>query len=419
MLFSFNPGKLFLPASTAKIFTTAAALDGLGPGYRFRTALYAAPRTKRDGTLLSNLYVRGYGDPSLDREGIDRIATAVASAGVRRVEGRLVVDTSYFDEVPLGPGWMWDDEEEPFSAQVSALSYHENVADIAIAPGPEPGAPVQVHVEPEGHPLLVRVRATTGPPGSRSHVQVHRLRGRNTVIVSGSMALDGPAVRTRRTVEGPHLFAARALALALERAGVQLARARPVVGRTPPGVRELAVEASQPLPLVLTVMNWRDHSLYAEQVIKALGAQQLGQGSWPAGTAVVRDFLARHGVAEGPCPVLADGSGLSRYNLIAPEHVVRLLEAMHRHEARNYFWGSLAVAGQEGILADRLVGTPLAGNLVGIAGAMQGVSAFSGYLMARSGHVVAFSMLTNGFVGDPGPIQRAEDRVVLALWEHG
>ncbi len=419
VVFSFNPWKLFIPTSTVQLLSTAAALDSLGGHYRFRTALCAFPHQVRDGTLVGGLYLRGYGDPSLDRAGIDRLAAAVAKAGIKRIEGPLFVDNSFFDSEPLGRGWTLDREDDPCYAHVDALTYHENVAEVVIVPGDAPGQPVRVHGEPEGHPFRFRVLAKTAAAGTGSSLQVRRLHGRNLMVVSGSLELGAAEVRVRRAVEQPHLFVARAMKRALMRAGVDLSRSwLQSCAVTPPGVRELAIEVSDPLPLLLTVLNRRNQDLYAEQTVKTLGAELRGAGSWEAGLAVVHDFLKRRKVAtDGPPIVLVDGSGLSLYNRLAPEHLVRLLEAMHQHPASSLFWNILLKASENGALSARLGRGPLRDSLVGKTGTAPAVSAICGYLRTRSGHLLAVALLTNGFTGDATALHAVEDRILLALWE--
>jgi len=117
VLFEENASKLLRPASNMKLYTVAAALDRLSPDYRFSTSVYANTRPDAAGVVHGALIIYGRGDPSIAArfnngdyfKGIDELATRIVAAGVKRVEGDLVGDESYFLRPKYGPGWNWED----------------------------------------------------------------------------------------------------------------------------------------------------------------------------------------------------------------------------------------------------------------------------------------------------------------------
>ncbi len=147
MLFEENAGKLLVPASNMKMYTVAAALDRLTPEFRWKTSVYALNRPDATGTLRGDLIVYGRGDPSIAAsfydgdytKAIDELAGRIATAGVRRVEGDLIGDESYFTGASLGTGWEWDDLQWYYGAEVSALSVNDNAIDLTVKAGARAG----------------------------------------------------------------------------------------------------------------------------------------------------------------------------------------------------------------------------------------------------------------------------------------
>src|SRR5439155_14289550 len=194
-LLEHNAGKLFKPASNAKLFTGALALDRLGPDYRIETSFYAVARPDSDGTLHGNLIVYGRGDPSLAArfnngdygKSLEALVAALATAGVKRIEGDLIGDESYFRGPPFGSSWAWDDLQNYYGAEVSALSQEDNVVDLVFKPDQRIGAPCLIIARPETTFLTFINRTRTADKGGRRQINLFRAPGENTVYVSGSL----------------------------------------------------------------------------------------------------------------------------------------------------------------------------------------------------------------------------------------
>src|SRR5678816_4175300 len=149
VLFEENATKLLRPASNMKLYTVAAALDRLSPDYRFVTSVYAPAKPDAAGIVHGNLTIYGRGDPSIAArfnngnyfKGIDDLAALIAAAGVKRIEGDLVGDETYFTGPPYGSGWDWEDLQWYYGAEVSALTVNDNALDLFVKPGVQVGAP--------------------------------------------------------------------------------------------------------------------------------------------------------------------------------------------------------------------------------------------------------------------------------------
>lgn len=166
-LFEENSEKLLNPASNMKLFTIAAALARLSPDFRITTSVYAPSRPDDSGTIRGDLRIYGRGDPTYARRftttdaraAIDDLAARIQTAGVRKIEGDLIADESYFAGSPLGRGWEWDDLQWYYGAEVSALTVGDNAIDLSVTPGANVGAACFVTSSLVGAPLVTVTNA--------------------------------------------------------------------------------------------------------------------------------------------------------------------------------------------------------------------------------------------------------------------
>src|SRR5262249_35613583 len=142
-----NAAKLFNPASNMKLLTTASALWYLGPSYRFRTEARRDPKMK-EGLVEGNLYIKGFGDPTLTTEELFGFVNDIALHGITKVKGDLVIDDSFFDSVPEGPGWEQEHSDHAYAAPIGAFSVDFGTFTVRILPGQGNGEPGQVVVWP-------------------------------------------------------------------------------------------------------------------------------------------------------------------------------------------------------------------------------------------------------------------------------
>src|SRR4030095_11943201 len=198
VLFEENSAKLLRPASNMKLYTVAAALDRLSPDFRFTTSVYAAAKPDSSGVIRGDLIVFGRGDPSLAArfnnsdyfKGINDLADKIVAAGVKRVDGDLVGDESYFTGQQYGSGWEWEDLTWYYGAEVSALTVNDNALDLFVKPGPGVGKPAVITTGPPDPLLAIINEGSTGPAGTRRQILIHRGLGKDTLLIKGSIPLD-------------------------------------------------------------------------------------------------------------------------------------------------------------------------------------------------------------------------------------
>ena len=411
-LFERNADLPLAPASNLKILTSAAALEVLGPEYRFQTYLLT-DGTVRDGVLHGDLIVYGTGDPGISRrfyrsreEVFDGLVDQLGEAGIHTVAGDVVADASYFRSVLRHDDWDPRDLNEHFTAPVSALSYNENVVSFRIVSEPvgeQPG----VETVPAHSALRVVNAAAMSAAPRRPRLAILRDDPLEPVRVIGNMVAGTRDVWRQMTVADPAAFFGASFLAALEDRGVAVAGGwrvvhepvgssvqrivAPAAGR--PGLTVLARHTSRPLRDYLEVVNKESNNLYAELVLRAVGRAKNGVGSFESGARAVRTTLAELGV-DTTGLVQLDGSGLAFGNRVTARTFVETLERMSEGPRWDDLWETLPVAGSRRGLG-RMYRTAAAGNLRAKTGTIEGVSALSGVVRSRDGERLAFSIMVN------------------------
>ena len=446
--FEHNADKLMIPASNAKLFTGALALDRLGPDFRFRTELHSNGHIARSGTLRGDLIVRGGGDPSFAarfndgdyRKSLLPIYRVLKANGVKRIAGAIIGDESFFHGPPMGNDWAWDDLQEYYGAETSALTVDDNVVDLAISPGRREGESCRIVAKPATTQLEFINRTRTGHPDSKARLKLYRPVGENRVFVDGTLPLGGGAQIDAVAVHDPGRMFVELLRETLEDRGINVSGKTRTLGwrdridepLQTRDLNEIAVVESPPLSEITAVMMKRSQNLYAQlfllqvgEMAVRMGAQEatsedpvFRQTSEAAGLAELQQFLEEVGIAKGDV-MLREGSGLSRACLIKPSATIRLLRHMRDHEDFEAFRMSLPVAGVNGTLRRRMKGTKAEKNVQAKTGTLRHVHTLSGYVTTASGKPLAFSIMLNNFRHpDPDASTRVElDRIVVMLAE--
>jgi D-alanyl-D-alanine carboxypeptidase/D-alanyl-D-alanine-endopeptidase (penicillin-binding protein 4) len=425
-VYAYNPDEQRIIASNNKLFTTAAALDALGPGHFFETRLLMQGEVAA-GVLQGDLGVVGSGDPQIsgreyggDPFGAFRPwAAALRERGIQRVAGDLYLAHGLFEPLRVHPDWPRDQLLEWYEAPVDALSFSDNCILVRVWPGRAGERPV-VETVPAVSLFRVENTAITTTTSRRSKRRGARLyinRTDSLLTVRGSIDARSGPFETWVTVPDPVLYFGAGLRAALAEEGIEVqGRLRPVQELPGSVWKRVAVHRSDLITAVRTT-NKRSQNFYAESLAKALGALRCGQGSWAAGVRAIADFAVSIGIPRGSFQI-ADGSGMSRANRFAPRALTILLRHMFFHPAAAEFVQSLPYSG-EGEMKSwrrRLATPPYRANVFAKTGTLNGVSALSGYAKAVSGKSYAFSILINESRGDA---PAAQDRIVKALIDNG
>ena len=428
-LYARNPDVLLTPASTMKLVTLAAVAERLGWDHRFETALLAAAPV-RGGTLQGDLVVRGAGDPTTNASGGADVFSGWAEElwelGIRRIAGRIVGDDDILDDGPLetpgfGSGWAWDDLSRGFAAPAGALQHRENVVQVIVSPGSGAGRPAMARFRDPGSGLTLRNDVMTVRADQAAGIRLRREPGRPSLVVGGRIPAGASSIVRTVAVANPTLFFVQAFKDALEARGIAVdgeavdvdLLAAPHKAAARLGLRPLVHHRSKPLAAIGVDMLKQSKNLYAESLVRHLGVSAAAAAH--AGRPVVGEVLAGWGI-DGRGAVVADGSGLSRYTYLTAGTLVEVLIRMYRNpEHRARIMAALPVAGRDGTLRRRLVGTAAEGVVRAKTGSMSRVRALAGYVETADGRPLAFAILANNFSAPAAEVTRVIDEAVATL----
>jgi D-alanyl-D-alanine carboxypeptidase/D-alanyl-D-alanine-endopeptidase (penicillin-binding protein 4) len=470
-LYSQNSDQLFLPASNAKLFTTAAALAIAGPDYRFRTTVEAEGKIDTNGRLLGDLVIFGRGDPNISgrvlpyalktqrtpphTQMLEEMADQVARTGLKNVDGDLIGDDTFYAFERYAEGWAWDDLQWIDGAPVSALTFNDNVVFVNVLPGEHPGDKAVVTIEPETNYYELDNRVVTSSAGVTRRLGIHRDPGSKKIVLWGSLPLGDAGMKEPMSIEDPAEFVAQLFRTMLERRGITIrgkTRARhgegaeffdqqiahpnvPTTEAPPssancpmcsamklqepsglnvPSNKVLAEHFSGPLLDDIRVTNKVSENLHAELALRLAGKLRGYGGSFEGGVAAVKQFLLQAGLKEDEFTFL-DGSGLSRRDLVTPAATVQLLIYAARQPWGPAFEESLPVSGMDGSLSDRFQKTPAVGLIHAKTGSLSHVNALSGYGQTQTGKRFVFSIFCNDHNQPASKALGAIDAVVRLL----
>lgn len=417
VLYEYNAEKLFSPASNMKLLTSATALVKLGPEYRFETAIYADDNLK-NGTLFGNLYLKGFGDPDLKTQDLQKVVRDIKWHGITEIEGDLIADDSFFDDVRRGAGWSWDWPPVFWDARIGALSLNENLIKIRIKPSKKVGDKVKIETIPHTQYVRIDNQGITGVRGFESNLTVDRILEAdvNTIAVAGTLAIDSKGMRYYRNLENPPLYTITVFKEILGKSGIKL-NGEVKVDTLPLGpIVEIGTHYSKSLVEILYYMNKTSSNFVSEQVLKTLGAIFISEpGTAEKGISVIKEFMSQTGIDSTKYRA-ADGSGLSTFNMLSPSQIVNLLVFMFkRFEYQPEYLVSLPISGIDGTLRKRMNEPPVLRRVRAKTGTLSRAVCLSGYALTNRGGIIAFSIMINNFVGDIKSIRNIQDRICKVL----
>lgn len=445
ILYESNADRYFVPASNTKLFTTAMALERLGPAHTFETRVLADQPPDPEGRIRGPLRLVGGGDPSLSGrpvpyrmgapEGdplgaIDALADQIAAKGVKRIGGDIIGDDTWYVWEPYAAGWGIEDPESDDGPPVSALTLNDNVQKLIVTPGGREGDLAAISLSPAIEFYRIDNEVRTTAAGTERRIHFERVPGSRQAHLWGTIPSRDHGLEMLIGVEDPAEYAAMALRQALEQRGIAVDGGAVARHLYPGELRDLEQASASPLqsgvelarlvsaPLIedLRITDKVSQNLHAELALRAVGRARRNVGSFEAGLAELKDFLGEAGIPPEAFN-FHDGSGLARLNLVTPAAVVGLLRYMWRTPQRDAWLSLLPVGGVDGTLSSRFGESPAAGRVHAKTGSLSHVSALSGYIQREDGKWLAFSILTNNYNGDSAGIRGVMDRICNLILE--
>ena len=427
-LASYDADRSLIPASSLKALTTATALSVLGADYTFRTEIQHSGSIDAEGILQGNLYLKGYGDPTLgsDRDNfaeampivLEKFAAAVRAAGIRGINGSVVGDGSYFPHAPVASSWQWEDMGNYYGAGAFGLNLHENLYRLEFEQSPYLDSVPQVkRVYPEVPLVHIENLITSAPRGTGDNAYIYGAPFRHQVTIRGTIPVGN---RTPFTIKGSVpdavLFAAHQMTRTLKETGIEVTgMPRSVFAVDTTQVRKVIYTYTSPtLQKIVYETNHESVNLFCEVLLKTLGLQLAGDSDFFAATEAVTAYWKEKGLdTEGM--LLRDGSGLSARNLLTARQLAEMLRLTAND--KEIFPGYLTSlsTGAGGTLKGMFRNTPAYTRIFAKSGSMTGVRSYTGYARTKDGRLLAFALMANNFSVKSSVMRRKMEKLMASL----
>jgi len=405
-LYRKNDSKNFIPASTLKLFTTAAALEYLGPDFQYTTSLYLDGKVQSNNEFVGNLIFRASGDPTFSEyfyenpmTVIDFFVNKLDSLGIKSIKGNLIADNRYFDKNYYCSGWAIDDIVYPYSAQIDALSFNDNKIDIIVKPSKKTNTLSIVNTYPPTNYVKIINNVLT-VSNRESIIYPRKDFASNNIELFGSIRFDSLFKYQKSisvSIHNPAIFFLSFIKQGLEDRNIRFKGALLNIDDIYPDftfneLKPFCSFQSPPLRRIINVINTHSHNLVAEALLKTIGKEVTGNGSTESGLDCIKRFLSKLGIPPEKITV-ADGSGLSRMNMIAPKYLIQLLSYMYNSKYKDVFINSLAVPGKPGTLQKRMTKSLAETNVYAKSGSLQSNSSLCGYVRSKDNQLLAFAIM--------------------------
>lgn len=414
VVFDVNGSKQMIPASISKLATSSAVLAAFPPGTKFKTSLWTEAAITDDGVMKGDLYLKGGGDPSFTSENMWYLVNHFLRTGARKIEGNLVVDDTFFDKVRFDESREDVRVDRAYDAPVGAMSFNWNSVNVFVRPGRKAGESARITLDPEnGYTRLVNKTKTV--KGSANTIAVDRdaTADGDVLKVTGNIGTERDEVVVYKNITKPDLWSGNQLKSFLAQRGVTVT-GQIKTGTVPGAARQVAEYDSKGVDDILADMNKFSNNYVAEMLTKNIASQSEKPARLATGVAKINDHLKGLGLTAEEY-VFKNPSGLTRDNRFSAKAMWKILSHL-REDFRVHpeLLTSLPIAGVDGTLKKRMIGTKAERWVRAKTGLLNGVTALAGYAGREDGLVFTFVFIHNGS-GDESRMRRLFDDLLVVL----
>ena len=417
ILYRKNSKQYFTPASLTKLFTATAATLYLKPQFRFKTQLFYNGKISKK-TLYGNVYLRFSGDPTLKLEDVASLLNSLWERGIRKIKGHVYLDNTQYNHVTYPPGNIWDNLSYGFASPTTAIIIDENQFVLHFKPsknstkttltadlpanaasfdnrvktytGFKPNCPITIYSNSENHYII------GGCLNRRLGVQRRTLAIRNVAYASSLEVAD---LLKEDQINYPGLVTFQ---------------------KTPTSAKLLKTHLSAPLRKIIKTMLKESDNLISNSLLKTIGARYYQtQGTFQNGLKAMQKILGPVTKIDFKKILITDGAGLSRYNKVQPQQMLKLLNAINRNTLlRRTIYPALPIAGIDGTLKNRMRILGKRRRCHAKTGTLTGVSNLAGFIRTRRHGKLMFVIMTDNFVGNLSKMVHLQNRLVTRLALH-
>jgi serine-type D-Ala-D-Ala carboxypeptidase/endopeptidase (penicillin-binding protein 4) len=396
------------PASNLKLMTAAAALSVLGENYTFSTSLFTDGQVVGN-MMFGNLFLKGKGDPTLLKMDFDHFAEQLIQMGVTVIQGDLIGDDTWYDDVRLSVDLPWSDEHTYYGAQISALTASPNKdfdagsVIVEVQSSKKVGQHALISITPKTNYMKIVNNTKTVDSDGEKNIKIVREHGTNTINIVGTIPVKSDKITDWIAVSNPTSYVLDLFKQSIEEKGIVL-NGNVRRGTVPNNASLLSTHQSMPLSSLLVPFMKLSNNVHAETLIKEMGRVKKGEGSWDKGLEVLESELIDFGVNTETL-LIRDGSGISHLNLVPANEISKLLFTIQKEPWYNTLLHSLPVSGEKeklvgGTLRHRMSQPLLRGKIKAKTGTLTSVSSLSGYVETISGEELIFSILLNNLIDE-------------------
>jgi len=399
------------PASLSKIFTSSAALNLLGPNYKFTTGISISSDNISDGILKGDVIITGGGDPTLGSKYFAgthpdsiflKILLSLKKSGIKTVSGDLILVSDYFSKPAYPSLRLWEDMSNYYGAPPSGLSFMDNTFTVSLESPSKPGILCKVtEITPDcGITFDCRVIASLSQKDS---AYIYGAPGLKEWYIDGSIPTGREEFKIKGALPYPEKVFGRLLKSFLNKNGISVDRLSFKSSKEIKRSIDIGKIDSPPLSSIVKVLNKRSINLFADHLFLAM-ARERGRANWDNARKVVSEFWSSSiGTNE---IYLHDGSGLSPFNYCSPVDMTDALIFMSDSELSGLFKESLSISGVDGTLK-RMWNTPeTKGRVKGKSGYMKGVLGYAGYIKTKKNRKLTFCIIVNRFTEPVSEVRR-------------
>ncbi len=389
-----------VPASTQKVLTSLATLDILGSDFRYETDLGYNGKIE-NGILKGDVYLMGYGDPTLGSSRFDSTNSKIIIAqwikafsknNINQINGNIICFDKIWESQTIPGGWIWDDIGNYYGAGASAINWRENAYEMILQSGKKENDFVNiVSISPELKDIHFTNELKTGKTGSGDNAWIYLSPDSHDGFIRGTIPPNQSAFHISGSLPNPALQLQNELTAEIIKIGMNITFKQTTTNETSvPILTNLLTHYSPTLENMIYWFLRKSINLYGEAFVKTIGFKKNNQGTTSAGIKVLKDYWKEKGIDPNAINI-QDGSGLSPSNRVTPEALVKALTFAKSKPWYNIFYNSL----------------PEFNGIKMKSGSMSGVKSFAGYSNGYS-----FAIIVNNYNGSSKDITQKMYKVL-------